>query len=80
MISRISRFDPMMFEACTNMLYRALATVLVLTEPAFRDVMATWIAYTHGPPTMSVASVYFAHLDASAGRNSDAINSGNTYI
>lgn len=34
-------FEEMMFDVCTHMLYRALPTVLVRTEPAFRLVMAT---------------------------------------
>lgn len=34
--------DEMMLLACTHMLYRALPTVLVRTEPAFREVIATF--------------------------------------
>ena len=43
-IPRILTFEPMMLDACTDMLYNAVATVLVLTEPALRLVMATIMA------------------------------------
>ncbi len=36
---------PMMFPLCTHMLYSALATVRVRTEPALRDVIATKTAW-----------------------------------
>jgi hypothetical protein len=34
-------FDPIIFDVCTIILYKALATVLVRTVPAFLLVMAT---------------------------------------
>lgn len=34
-----------MFDACTHMLYKALPTVLVRTEPAFLDVRPTVVTY-----------------------------------
>lgn len=44
----IHTFDEMMLLAWTIMLYKALATVLNLTVPAFRLVIATKIACTYG--------------------------------
>lgn len=47
-------FDEMMFEVCTHMLYRAVPTVLVRTEPAFRLVMATrFVSLAEIPPPPS---------------------------
>ena len=38
--------DPMILLACTHILYSADATVFVRTDPAFRLVMATMMAWT----------------------------------
>ena len=39
--NRLLTFAAMMFDDCTPILYNAVPTVRVRTEPALRDVMAT---------------------------------------
>lgn len=60
-LKKILTLEPITLLACTHMLYSAEATVLVLTDPAFRLVMATMIACTYGAPTRSVLSAHFTH-------------------
>jgi len=70
----------MMLLACTNMLYNADATVLVLTEPALRDVIATLMACAYGASTNSVAKAYLTHRLVLDGMNSDATSKGRHHI
>ena len=76
--SNNSRYPPtlleMILEACTVMLYNAVATVRVRTEPAFLDVMATMIAWTYGAPIRSTKITHRPQVLASAGRTSSAIS------
>lgn len=62
------------------MLYSADATVLVLTEPAFREVIATLMACTYGVPTNNIDNVYLVQGLALLGIVSSATNRGSIQI
>lgn len=48
-------------EAWIDILYNAAETVLVLTDPEFREQQPTWIAWTQGPPRNTVAIPKYCH-------------------
>lgn len=72
----ILTFDPMMFDACTVMLYIAEATVRVRTDPAFLEVMATITAWTYGIANSKIAQAQPAHALRSGGSTTNAIRTG----
>ena len=73
-------FEAIMFDACTCILYSALATVLVLTVPALRLVIATIIGCKYGSENTRIDNAQVVHGLRVAGSVSKAIRHGNTHI